>query len=646
MKHLITVLVSGILGWTLLAQPTVSVVSTEKSGDVTVVNLSFAGIESPTKLVVAYGLGAGKADGVGGWDAVEELATLTAGTTSYRYELPAAWGKTAFMARFFLAANAPYDNALDYVETTDSKPIHLGFAPGPNTISRLKFHYLSCGGGIFYGYMPNIGYYDDATDYRFFYVGGTLYLDFPVNSTRVSTQSFTFDAVNELELGNFYIKDLASGTVIAQGSPQEFATPESVVRDKNEMTFFGLPNDVQDKGRIYSLDVYDRASAEDELALVHSFRPVLKDNVAGLYDSKTGAFILPDEGGAALTYGKVLPYDGPMSAASDLVSAIENPDAPVIATVTHLETAPGSLTFRFGIASFGRDSESCDLYAEVTGGAGAGTRKIATATEPWLTATVEGLVPGETYAVKFFAQNATWTEPAYYNAGETMSFTMPGIRVTDGVDDYVLLDYVRADGSQDVDTGLKVTRDTVVEFTLSINEINAGQWALCGSGWSTSGFFLSYVFGYMDNLWQGYFQFCSGNAPTPSIGTTTGPWKLGEWTSVRLAYDAIDVNDAHYALEPTDDNNPYDNLHILATPNWCQTRGVGKFRHLKIFEGSTVVRNYYAAKNLRTQEAGFFDIKNKTFTTSIEGASPLIASEGLLDRKDYEKKPGLMVIIK
>lgn len=177
MKRLITVLVSGIFGWTLLAQPTVSVVSTEKSGEVTAVNLSFAGIESPTKLVVAYGLGAGKADGVGGWDAFEELATLAAGTTSYRYELPAEWGRTAFMARFFLAADVPYDNTLDYVETIDSTPLRLGFTAGPNMVSHLKFRCTKDGGGVFYGYMPNA--WDDANDYRMFFYGGQLYFDFP-----------------------------------------------------------------------------------------------------------------------------------------------------------------------------------------------------------------------------------------------------------------------------------------------------------------------------------------------------------------------------------------------------------------------------------------------------------------------------------
>lgn len=644
MKKMILTLGAGLLAAALEASPAITVSSVEKeSGRIAAVNLSISGLEGPADLIAAMGLTAGNAEGVDGWESVETLGTLAAGTVSFRYVVPEAWGKTLFNLRFFLAADKLYDNALDYVESADSKPIHLGFAPGPNTVSRLKFHYLNSGGGVFYGYYP-YGW-DDANDYRFFYAGGTLYFDFPVNGTRVSTQSFTFDAVNELELGNFYIKDLASGTVIAQGSPQEFATPEAVVRDANEMAFFGHPNDDQDKGRIYSLDVYDRASAEDELALVHSFRPVLKDNVAGLYDSKTGAFILPDEGGAALTYGKVLPYDGPMSAASDLVSAIENPDAPFIATAKLAGTGMGFVTFELGVF-FATGETGCDIFAEVTGRGVTDAVLLTHATANLTTATVSGLRPGDTYSIRLYAVGESAQAPVYYDEGRAFHAAIPGICESDGTYDYVLLDYIEADGTQYIDTGLKVTPATEVDmlFWKLGNDVANGV-ALLGVAWDEAGFFLQAGYYYYQplNVWAHWFQFDSGGS-VQQVYTPEG-WSADEWTRIHMSHTAFDINDKHWDLNPVRDDNPNNNLYIFTTPGGYN-KGTGRLRHLKIYEGNKVLRNCWAASNLTTHAVGLLDVKNKVFYASAVEEAPLIASATPLDPKDYERKPGMMIVIR
>ncbi|MBP5285483.1 MAG: hypothetical protein ILO34_05170, partial [Kiritimatiellae bacterium] len=72
----------------------------------------------------------------------------------------------------------------------------------------------------------------------------------------------------------------------------------------------------------------------DDLQLVHKFRPVLKNGVAGLYDSVADAFCAPVAGGAALSYGAVSPYDGPVDGASGAVvsGAVDSPSQPAPAS--------------------------------------------------------------------------------------------------------------------------------------------------------------------------------------------------------------------------------------------------------------------------------------------------------------------------
>ena len=63
----------------------------------------------------------------------------------------------------------------------------------------------------------------DSDDWRFFFVGSTLYYDFITQRTSAS-KSMPMSAAEEWEVGNYYIKDTSSGTYLINRSTQTFSS--------------------------------------------------------------------------------------------------------------------------------------------------------------------------------------------------------------------------------------------------------------------------------------------------------------------------------------------------------------------------------------------------------------------------------------
>lgn len=103
------------------------------------------------------------------------------------------------------SAYSGYCSLLEYL-TQDTKII-------------IKHKQTNAGGGRIIGdYNTN-----DADDWRFFFYGGTLYYDFITERTS-KRKSMPMTAAEEWEVGNYYIKDTASGTYLINGTPQTFSS--------------------------------------------------------------------------------------------------------------------------------------------------------------------------------------------------------------------------------------------------------------------------------------------------------------------------------------------------------------------------------------------------------------------------------------
>lgn len=83
----------------------------------------------------------------------------------------------------------------------------------------IKHRQTNAGGGRIIGdYNTN-----DADDWRFFFYGGTLFYDF-ITLRRSKSKSMPMSAAEEWEVGNYYIKDTASGTYLINASTQTFSS--------------------------------------------------------------------------------------------------------------------------------------------------------------------------------------------------------------------------------------------------------------------------------------------------------------------------------------------------------------------------------------------------------------------------------------
>ena len=103
------------------------------------------------------------------------------------------------------SAYSGYCSLLEYL-TEDTKII-------------VKHKQTKAGGGRVIGdYNTN-----DKDDWRFFFFGGTLYYDF-LTKRSTKGKSVPMSAAEEWEVGNYYIKDTASGTYLINGSTQTFSS--------------------------------------------------------------------------------------------------------------------------------------------------------------------------------------------------------------------------------------------------------------------------------------------------------------------------------------------------------------------------------------------------------------------------------------
>lgn len=103
------------------------------------------------------------------------------------------------------SAYSGYCSLLEYL-TEDTKII-------------IKHRQTNAGGGRVIGdYNTN-----DSDDWRFFFFGSVLYYDF-ITQRLNKRKSMPMSAAEEWEVGNYYIKDTASGTYLINGSTQTFSS--------------------------------------------------------------------------------------------------------------------------------------------------------------------------------------------------------------------------------------------------------------------------------------------------------------------------------------------------------------------------------------------------------------------------------------
>ena len=188
----------------------------------------------------------------------------------------------------------PYDAEIEYLECNGLQWIDTGFTPTVNTRVQFKFKNTHYSGDVVIGYFND----SDIEDWRFFTYQGNPYFDIPggtVSGQRIVNNNFTLveGDIYELELGNFYIKDLTTNQNIDGVSTRIFTANDTIKLNycnKNKQ----ISSNVWYYVKIYESDV-----------LVLDLIPVRVGQIGYMYDkiSKqlfanqgTGDFILgPDK---------------------------------------------------------------------------------------------------------------------------------------------------------------------------------------------------------------------------------------------------------------------------------------------------------------------------------------------------------------
>lgn len=155
---------------------------------------------------------------------------------------------------------------VEYIENTSVGPyINTGCPMNANMIVQTKVMPLGVTGGIILGNTER----GDSSDWRLFNYSSNIYFD--NGSSRINGSSFAANTAYEFELGNFYVKNLATGSNIISGSAvgaYEYSNPIYV-------------NGISDsKNRWYYIKFYYGNRLYRDL--IPAIRTT--DSVAGLYD--------------------------------------------------------------------------------------------------------------------------------------------------------------------------------------------------------------------------------------------------------------------------------------------------------------------------------------------------------------------------
>ena len=164
--------------------------------------------------------------------------------------------------------------------------IDTGVIPTVNIVSQIKFLNKAVTGDAIYGFQKSAG---DAFKYRFFNFSQQLYFDFPTNNVGTyrlhptnPTVPITTDTIYELELGTRYVKDLATGTMLASDGSATFV---SGITD-TITTGYNYTNSTVSKNIWYYVKIYDGET------LIRDMIPCYRksDNKPGMYDTVNGTF--------------------------------------------------------------------------------------------------------------------------------------------------------------------------------------------------------------------------------------------------------------------------------------------------------------------------------------------------------------------
>lgn len=295
---------------------------------------------------------------------------------------------------------------VEYIESSGTQYVDTGVTVKSNLVSQLKFHTTWNVEGVIYGCYPN----SDQNDYRLFNANGVCYLDFP-NSNRIFGGSMLFGVIHEIEVGNYYVKNLATGATIVSGSPVSFSEQSNTMK----VWLYEGSDRQYGRGKLYYLKIYEGET------LVRDFVPCKSaSGEVGLYDKVSAQF-----------YGNA--GTGEFIAGAEVVTPI---------SISIEKGGTGATTAEEALANLGAaskqyvDSKIQYGTTDVTAGSASpyseGTLYVVIEAPALITFTING----STYQAEEGMTWETWCANTTYN---TASYAVSGTMVHNGAYVWVML---------------------------------------------------------------------------------------------------------------------------------------------------------------------------------------------------------------
>lgn len=207
---------------------------------------------------------------------------------------------TSLVAPYFAKPRLPQEyQEVEYIESSGTQWINTRFVPTPQTVLQIKFTNLEVTGDAIIGTIDST---NDQEDYRFFNASSNYYFDIPGTGTthgsRIYGGSCPANIMQEIEIGNFYIKRVNANSNIISGTTQTFTASGPLALN----TYHA--NGGISKNRWYYVKIFESGE------LVHYLVPCYRklDNVIGMYDVVGENFYIND-GTGVFTKGEDKVYE-------------------------------------------------------------------------------------------------------------------------------------------------------------------------------------------------------------------------------------------------------------------------------------------------------------------------------------------------
>lgn len=179
----------------------------------------------------------------------------------------------------------PYDAEIEYLSSNGTQWLDTGITPDSNTKVQFKFKTAQTARVLILGY--HLG--NNNTAWSFCNYGNEAYLKRPANVT-IHGGTISNNVLYELEIGNFYVKNLSSDLIIVSGSEGSFTGVSTIT-----LNHFSTGNS---RNTWYYVKIYDGNK------LVRDLIPVRVGTTGYMYDrvsgqlfgnAGTGSFVLGND---------------------------------------------------------------------------------------------------------------------------------------------------------------------------------------------------------------------------------------------------------------------------------------------------------------------------------------------------------------